>query len=207
MTYLRLLVAALALAFAAPPAPAADPPADAAHAADAGHEKGELLAPLKQGLPAMIAAFLVFGVVYVALQRLVWPRIVRGLDSRAAKIREEIDAAERARAQAREALQEYERSLAEARAQAKRMLDETKAQQQAFAAELRAKAERELQAMKDRARREIDAARRAALSEISAHASSLAVAIASRILEREVRPEDHQRLVEESLARLDWART
>lgn len=176
-------------------------------AADEAHgEKGELLAPMTQGLPAFIATLLVFGLVYMVLSKKAWPLIVKGLAEREAKIKAEIESAELARRQAKEALVQYEQSLAEARAEAKRMLDETKAQQQALSAELRATADRELAMMKERARREIDVAKKAAIAEIYSEAGDLAARAASKILRREVTKSDHQRLVDESVAELQSLR-
>jgi hypothetical protein len=68
-------------------------------------------------LPAVttIVVFLIaFGILYVK----VWPMITKGLDDRQNKILEEIESAEEARAQAKEALAEYERELAGARDEA-----------------------------------------------------------------------------------------
>ncbi|NBW89583.1 MAG: hypothetical protein EBR51_06680 [Gammaproteobacteria bacterium] len=54
----------------------------------------------------------------------------------ATQIREEIESAEMARKQAKDALEQYQQSLAQARAEAQKMLETTKAQQTALAAEL-----------------------------------------------------------------------
>lgn len=173
-----------------------------ASAGPEGGENGELLAPMTQGLSAFIATVIVFAGVYFVLSKKAWPLIVKGLAEREAKIKAEIESAELARQQAKEALADYERSLAEARAEAKRMLDETKAQQQSLAAELRTKADAELAMMKERARRDIDIAKKAAIAEIYAEAGDLAAAMASKILRREVSQSDYDRLMQESLSEL-----
>jgi F-type H+-transporting ATPase subunit b len=158
------------------------------------------LPTVKQGLATGITGIVVFLLVLAVLGAKVWPTITKALDQRAAKIKEEIEAAELAQQQAKEALQQYEKSLAQARAEAQKMLDDAKLQQQAIAADLKAKADVELGAMRERAKRDIDAAKRAALAEIYSEASNLATSIASKILQKEIRPQDQQRLVDESLA-------
>lgn len=168
-------------------------------------EAGVLPSP-EQGIVPSIVSLLVFGIVFAVVATVAWPKIAKGLDERATKIREEIAAAESARKQAKQALEQYERSLADARAEAQKMLEKTKAEQQALAAELKTKAEAELGAMKDRARRDIDSAKRAALDEIYTHTANLATSVAAKILQREVTPRDQQRLVEESLAQLQPSR-
>lgn len=167
-----------------------------------GHEAVGALPTLDQGLVTGIAALVVFLVVFAVLSLKVWPVIGKGLDERASKIREEIAAAEAARKQAKDALEQYEKSLADARAEAQKMLEKTRAQQQALADELKAKADAELTAMKERARRDIEAAKKAAINEIYNATANAATAIASKVLRREVTPRDQQRLVEESMGEL-----
>ncbi|MBL9031688.1 MAG: F0F1 ATP synthase subunit B [Phycisphaerae bacterium] len=172
-------------------------------------EEGGSASPIpgiKEGIAPMVTALVVFAVVLAVLSKTAWPKISKGLDERAEKIKDEIAAAEAARKQAKDALDQYERSLADARAEAQRMLEKTKAEQQALANDLRAKADAELSALKDRARKDIEAAKRDALAEIYAAAADLSTSIASKILRREVTPRDQQRLVEESLAELNSAR-
>ncbi|MEZ6244261.1 MAG: F0F1 ATP synthase subunit B [Phycisphaerales bacterium] len=180
-----------------------------AAAASGEHEEGNAspIAPPKQGMASGITALVCFGIVVFVLYIKVWPQITKGLDERASKIREEIAAAEAARKQAGEALEEYEKNLAQARAEANKMLEETKARQAELAAELRAKADVELGQMRERAMRDIEGAKKAALNEIYDQSVSLASAMASKILAREVTPQDQSRLFEESLAELQASRS
>jgi len=127
---------------------------------------------VEQGTASAVTALVVFAVVFAVLAVKVWPVIGRGLDERADKIKGEIAAAEAARQQAKDALAQYEKSLADARAEAQAMLEKTKQQQTALADELKAKSEAELSAMKDRARKDIEAAKRAAISEMKSKLSA-----------------------------------
>lgn len=182
---------------------AADDHATDGHAAD-GHAADEhgVIGSISQGLVSGITAILVFVIVLAILSKMVWPKIQAGLDEREKKIRDEIESAEEARKQAKDALDSYEKSLAEARTEAQQMLDSAKADQQKLTAELRAKAEVDLGAMKEKAQREIESAKRAAVAEIYNEAATLATSIASKILAREVSTEDQQRLVDEAVAEL-----
>lgn len=193
--FARPLATTLALTAFAAAALAEDP-----HAT--GGAKPEAIQGVHEGVATAITALVVFFVVFGFLAVKVWPTITKALSERAAKIRDEIESAERARKQAREALDQYQKSLAEARAEAQKMLEATKASQQALAAELKSKADAELNAMKDRARRDIEAAKRAAIQEIYDEAGKLATDMASKILRREVNAGDQQRLLEESLGEL-----
>ena len=56
--------------------------------------------------------------------------------------------------------------------------------------------------MVDRAKREIQIAQQTAVRELYATSASLATDLAGRVLGREVKPEDHERLIAESLDEL-----
>jgi len=164
------------------------------------------LPSVKQGLVTGITAIVVFLFVIAVLGAKVWPAISSGLDDRTNKIRSEIEAAEKARKQAAEALAQYEASLAQARTEAAKLIEQTKAQQSQLAAELRAKSEIELNAMRERAVKEIQQAKQAAVAELYTDATNLATMVAGKILKREINSQDQQRLVEESLGQLQGLR-
>lgn len=152
-------------------------------------------------LPAAtaLAVFLIaFGFLYVK----VWPSIVKGLDAREKKIRDEIAAAEAAREQAKQALAEYQQNLSKAKDEANQMIAKARADAKAVADDLRSRNQAELGEMKTRAMRDIDSAKQAAIGSLHAEASSLAVSIASKILQREINPRDQQHLMEESINEL-----
>ena len=176
-------------------------------AAEGGGAHPELLALPQTALPAMIAAIVMFGALFFLLKKMAWGQILNGLNDRENKIRSEIEAAESARSQANAALSEYQKELAKARADANAMIQQARAEAQRVAGDLRARNEAELAAMKNKATQEIDAAKRAALSEIYAEAAGLSTQIAGKILQREIRPDDHARLVNESLKQLGSLQT
>lgn len=147
-----------------------------------------------------IAALIVFGLAIFISGKFIWPKITGALDARDAKIRSEIEAAEKSRANADKALEDYKSSLAEARAEAAKMIEQTKAEQVRLAAELKSQSEAELNQMRDAARRNIEAAKRAAIADLYRESAQMAVKIAEKILEREVNAADHARLIDETLA-------
>ncbi|MCA9290816.1 MAG: F0F1 ATP synthase subunit B [Phycisphaerales bacterium] len=175
---------------------------EAGHAAGGEHAAPASSNPLNfEWLPAA-TTLIVFGVAFFVLARVVWPKITAGLDERDRKIRDEIRSAEEAREQAKAALSEYEESLRSARAEAASMIAKAKADAKATGEELRARNEAQLTEMKDRATRDIEAAKQAAVLALHAEAASLATAVASKILQREVTAADQQRLIDESLREL-----
>jgi len=181
----------------------------AATAAMGAPEEGGASSPItfeaKEGMGSAITAIVVFLIVFAILSTSIWPKITKGLAERNEKIKSEIAAAEDARQQAREALDEYEKSLADARAEAQRMIEETKAQQSELAAQLKAKNDAELNEMRERALADIESAKKQALAELYTESVNLATAMAGKILQREVSAEDEQRLMDESLAEMKSA--
>jgi len=212
---LALLVGTIAAAtfFGAPVALAADPAghstsdqiADAAHhAADhAAHAELSPMPGLNEGMITGITAVIVFLIVAVVLLTMVWPKIAKGLDDRNAKIREEIEAAEMARKQAKDALEQYQTSLAQARAEAQKMLDQTRAQQAVMAEELKKKADIELGQMREKAMRDIESAKKAAVGEIYTQAAELAGTMAGKILRKNISVDDQSRLIEETVSQMN----
>lgn len=153
-------------------------------------------------ITAMVVFLLAFGFLYLK----VWPKILKGLDDRDQKIRQEIANAEAAREQANAALAKYEKELASARQEANELITQARADAKAVAKDLRDRNEAHLVEMKQRATRDLEGAKRAAITELHAEAASLATDIAARILKREISAADQQRLVDESLGELAGAR-
>lgn len=172
-------------------------------AADEAHMQ-EVFAPA--WLPA-ITSIIVFLAAFGFLYAKVWPLINKGLEEREKKIRDEIKSAEEARSQAKSMLAEYERNLAQAREEANQMIAKARNDAKALAEDLRSRNEAELSEMKRRAMQEIQSAKSNAINELYAEATSVATSIAAKILERELRAEDQQRLVDESLQELTMVRS
>ncbi len=176
---------------------------EAAGHAEHAAEKAGVLPTIAQGIIPMLVTIAVFVVVLAVLSLKVWPAISKGLKDREDKIRNEIESAEMARKQAKDALEQYQQSLSQARAEAQKEIDKARTQAQAIAADLKQKADAELSAMREKAMRDIDAAKRAAVSEVYAHGAQLATAMAGKILERNVTAGDTDRLFQESLKQLE----
>jgi len=166
---------------------------------------GEKVDPMKAEPWVAGTALVVWIIAFGILAWKVWPVITKGLDERNEKILGEIKAAEDARAQAKQALADYEKSLADAREEANRTIAEARAEAQRVADEMKAANERELAERMARAKSDIEAAKKAAVADIHGQASELAAAVAGRILQREINAEDQARLVEESIRELDAA--
>ncbi len=162
----------------------------------------ESASPVDVQLLTLGTSIVVFVIFLLLAMKFVWPHILAGLDQREAKLRDDLESAEEARAQAKAALSEYEQELSKARSEASDMIAKARQDAKAAAEELRANNTRELAEMKNAATADINAAKKAAIGELHSQASDLAVAIASRILDREISTKDQQALISESLAEM-----
>ena len=167
-------------------------------AEDAPEHAGVLDLNWLPAITTLVVFLLAFGFLYVK----VWPKIIKALDDRERKIRDDIEAAETAREQAKAALAAYEEELAGAREEAGKIIAKAKVDAKAVAEQLRTRNETDLAEMRDRATREIENAKRTALTELHGEAANLAAEIAGKILQRQITPQDQQRLIDESLREL-----
>jgi F-type H+-transporting ATPase subunit b len=173
---------------------------DVADAHAAGHETPFIL---NVDLGSAVWNLVVFLLLLVVLAKFVWPPILQGLQQREQKIRGDLEGAERANREAQATLERYKTQLAEAQREAQRIIEQSKSDAQRVAAQLKAQAEAELKQMRDRAEADISAAKEQAIAEVYEQTAVLATQVAAQILQREVRAEDHQRLVQQSLNGLE----
>jgi F-type H+-transporting ATPase subunit b len=144
----------------------------------------------------------VFVGLLIVLTLFAFKPILQGLQKREDFIRGSLEQARREREQAEQRRQEYEQKIADAWEQARTIVHG--AQEQAAAVRLKIEEESHDQAAEliERARREIDQARDAAVQRMYDEAIELASRLAQSALKRQMTPEEHQRLVLDSLREL-----
>ena len=148
----------------------------------------------------VIWTLLTFLAVVFVLGKFAWRPILRGLQSREEFIRRSLQDAERANQQARTLLAEYEKKLHDARSEASSIVEEGRRDAETVRKNIHEETRKEADAMIARAKREIGLARDAALRDLYTRSADLATDLAGQILGREVKPADHQRLIEDSIA-------
>jgi F-type H+-transporting ATPase subunit b len=186
-----------------------------AHAADVGHApstshhdetdvsagdaSAALASPADLRFDMSIYTLLVFLILLAVLYKFAWGPIAAGLERREETIAAQIAEARQAAETARKQLQEYERKLAAATEEARAIVGQ--ARQDAEVAKDKIVAEAQAAAHKERERAvaDIGTAKNEALREIAALSVNTAVKLAKNIIRREVKPEDHDRLISESL--------
>lgn len=139
----------------------------------------------------------VFIATLVLLNKIAWPMLMRKMEEREVRIADGLKKAEEAEARARELADRQEQILGEARTEAQRLLGEARAAAENTRNELLAAAQTEIAAERDRAKREIGLERAAAVEELKRATVELTLDASARLLQRELRDEDHRRLAEQ----------
>lgn len=198
-----LLPVVVALVLVAAPVLGAPAAGHAADTAAAGHdEKGGLSFLQLKRYDLGIFTLIVFVVLLWILQRFAWPMINEGLKKREESIAGARDEAQKILKDAEVLRANLKDDLAKAQDQVRAMLDEARRDADALRQREREAGVKDAQAERERAKREIDAAKDAALKEISQQAIDLAALMSAKALRREITPDDHRRLLDESLAEL-----
>lgn len=141
-----------------------------------------------------------FGLLLFFLYKYAFPEILKVLDERGQKIRENIEAAERQRAEAERRLAEYDAKLKAVQKEAEEMIAQARARALQMMEENERRMSVDAERIKAAAARDIDQERRTALEEVRAHVADLALRVAEKIVERSLTDADHKRLADESLS-------
>lgn len=173
-----------------------------AHAAGehGGDAHGGSPNPLEIGPDLAVFTLIVFLVLLAILGKFAWGPIATALDHREHRIADNIAQAERLQAEAKAQLASYEQKLALAAEEVRQLLEEARRDAEHTKEELHAQGKAEAKAELDRAMREVRNAKDAALKEIGETSANFAVEMAAKIVQKQLTPEDHARLVRDAVA-------
>lgn len=206
-----LLLAVLALGFVASAALAAQPAdghgeaadhgAEADHGAAADHGGGE--SNIFAGdLGNVLWTLLSLGLVVFILAKYAWNPFLDILQKREDFIRDSLAQAKEDRESAEARLAEYEERLTEARAEASAIVEEGRRDAVVVREREEEKAKEEAEKMLARAKREIEIAKDTAIKDLYSLTGKLATDIAAKIVDRELKPADHEKLIHDALDQL-----
>jgi F-type H+-transporting ATPase subunit b len=148
---------------------------------------------------AAIFTFVIFLLLLGILVKFAWGPISRGLEAREKGIAEKIEQARIAAEQATAQLQQYEAKLAAATAEAQQIVAQARQDAEAAGQKLITEAQAASAKERERAVADIGAAKNQALQEIAERSVDTAVTLARNIIRREVRPADHEQLIQDAL--------
>jgi len=176
--------------------------AGATWAIEPAHEAGDKVSVFAGDLGNAVWTLAIFLLVVFVLGRYAWGPLLAALQRREQFIRDSLNEAKRDREAAEARLAEYEARLVGARQEASAIVEEGRRDGEVVKARLEGEARAEADRLIERAKREIELARASAVRDLYERSASMATAIAERILRREVRPADHERLIAETIDEL-----
>tara|TARA_R110002049_G_scaffold2750_2_gene21744 strand:- start:623127 stop:623876 length:750 start_codon:yes stop_codon:yes gene_type:complete len=180
---------------------------DGGHGSDDGHGGGhgdEAGTPplLQFDFGSAICNLAIFLGVFAILSKFVWPVILGGLKAREDKIQGDLQNAEKANAEAKDLLSQYQVKLDDAASQVQTLLAEARKDAEASGQRIVDEAKAEAERQRDRAIADIETAKKVALSDLAGQTSDMAINVAKQVVGRELKADDHAELIRQSLERL-----
>lgn len=176
------------------------------HVLTPGEERAEAVAAKPELLelrpPLAVATLIVFGLLLAVLWKFAWGPLSKALHDREHNFQHILDETEKARLQAESLLAEHRKRMAEVAEEVRGILEEARRDAAHTGDEIVKKAQSEAEAQRKRAETEIGLAKDQALKEIWTQSAEVAVAIAGRVLNRELKGDEHRRLVDLAMAEL-----
>jgi len=145
--------------------------------------------------PSLIAYLINFVLLLGILTLFAYKPLLRVLDQRSERIRESLEAADRARDEASSSRQAIEEQLNEARREGQRLLDQAREASDRYRGEEMDRARQEAEAFVERARSDIQRERDAAIQEVRANFGDLAITAAERVIRRSLDRQAHEELI------------
>ena len=160
-------------------------------------QSGNLLSP-NGGL--MFWTFVTFILLFAILGRLVFPKITAAVEAREKALEEAIEGAKRDREEAARALAEQLKQIEAARLEAQKIIVEGRQTGEKLRATMVEETHQQQQQMLERARREIEQEKERAIAEMRREAIELAIAGASKVIEKNLDDQANRKIVESFLA-------
>ena len=163
--------------------------------------------PLVQPDPGLfIWTILTFLVLVALLAKFAWRPLLDALEARRATIAKSLEDAQKARQELERLQRESAEMMRQARVEAESIVSRSRSDAEALREELKQKSRAEAAAIVKNAEKQIQMETARAVQQIRSEAVDLSVAIASKILKRQVSKEDHEGLIEDTLKQVETRR-
>ena len=148
----------------------------------------------------MFWTLVVFLILFAILGKLVFPKITAAVEAREKALEDAIEGAKRDREEAARILAEQQKGIEAARMEAQKIIVEGRQMGEKVRAQMIEETHQQQQAMLERARREIEMEKENAIAELRREAIELAIAGASKVIERNLDDQSNRKIVETFLA-------
>jgi F-type H+-transporting ATPase subunit b len=159
--------------------------------------------PLVQVDPGLyIWAIVTFLALLALLTKFAWKPLLLALEARQRTIQKALDDAEKAKLELERVNRESEQIIRQARVEADQIITMSRADAERLREEMRQKARAEAEGIVKTAERQIQLETARAIQQIRREAADLSVAIASKLIQRNLTKEDNEKLIDEALGQL-----
>jgi F-type H+-transporting ATPase subunit b len=134
--------------------------------------------------------------------KFIWPQLNGAIEERQKKVAEGLAAAERARAELKDADAKVAAEIKQARQQSTEIIDKAQAQANAIIEKARVEATDEINRLKAQAQDEIASMAQRAREQLREQVGSLAIKGAEKIVQREIDPAAHKALLDQLAAEI-----
>jgi F-type H+-transporting ATPase subunit b len=173
----------------------------------APEESGHSVNLLSPNGGLMFWTLIVFLFLLFILGKFVFPKITAAVEAREKALEEAIEGAKRDREAAASALAEQQGQIEAARAEAQKLIVEGRQIGEKVRAQMVEETQQQQQQMLERARREIEAEKTNAIAEMRREAVELAIAGASKVIEKNLDDQANRKIVESFLSSIPTPET
>jgi F-type H+-transporting ATPase subunit b len=154
-----------------------------------------------------IWTILTFLLLVALLTKFGWQPLMQMLDTRQEGIKKALSDAENARRELEQLQQESSQIIRKARVEAESIISKSWADAEKLREEMKQKARSEADAIVKESQRQIELETGRALRQIRSEVADLSIAIASKVIQRNVTKEDNDRLIQDTLKQMDSSRS
>lgn len=144
-----------------------------------------------------------FIVVFAFIAFFGFPAIKKTMEARTQRIRDDLDAAERQKAEAQSILEQYQRQLADAKSEAGRIIEEARQAADQMRHELQARAETDATGIRQKAQADIDSMVAQARADLQVRVAELSIQLAEKVVERNLDRDTNLSLIEGYIRELE----
>jgi len=162
--------------------------------------------PLIDVVPGlMIWTIVCFAITFFVLRKFAFGPIQTAIDERRKRIRDSVEEAEHARAEARRLLEEHKQLIGQAKTEAGGILAEARKVADSQRDRAREEIEADRQRRLEDTRKQIEAETTRALEQIRAEVADLTLIAASKVTGKVLDRDDHRKLIDDAIGDLDFS--
>ena len=158
--------------------------------------------PIVPEIFELVYSLIAFAVLVALFLKFGYPPVKKGLEARTARIRGDLEQAEKAKTEAEKVLADYKKQLADSKGEADKIIDDARQQAEKVKADVIAKANAEAAEIKSKASADIESARSAALASLQSSVAEIAIELAEKVVEKNLDRETNKRLIDSFIAKV-----